>query len=326
MSRGRPQGDYGQPQPDHWPGGHGSGDDDRWDVDELYGSEGSDSGAPPVRDPGEDRSGERNTGRLGPSRRGKDRKSADRNQGRGASGPGSGAEAPDEDYDWIKYLGEGRAGGPGGQAGSGSTVARPATAGRPAAKPSAGGGSGPDKPGSGRAGSGRAGSAQPRTGPGGSAPVADQGLPRRERPRQAESLPKPRGGVGGARRRRSAGQEDYVEPLYAAGEDGDPRTVWPVSPSASAFPALGPVSVDEPWLDSAEYARPLYPPDNAGTAPGRRRRGAPQDADQDPGVLPDRPDRVGRPEREAGRVRRVAHGGVAASSPAEHRRHAAARL
>ena len=47
MSRGRPQGDYGQPTPDSWSDSYGSGDDDRWDVDELYGSEGQDDWAPP---------------------------------------------------------------------------------------------------------------------------------------------------------------------------------------------------------------------------------------------------------------------------------------
>src|SRR5260370_29098743 len=44
---------------------------------------------------------------LGVARGGKDRRSGDRGSGR-RSGPGP-DEQGDEDYDWIKYLGEGRA-------------------------------------------------------------------------------------------------------------------------------------------------------------------------------------------------------------------------
>src|SRR5580658_3257936 len=39
MSRGRPEGDYGQRTPDSWSGNPGPSDNDRWDVDELYGAE-----------------------------------------------------------------------------------------------------------------------------------------------------------------------------------------------------------------------------------------------------------------------------------------------
>src|ERR1700722_8283894 len=91
-----------------------------------------------------------NTGRFGAVRRGKDRRSSDRSQGRGP-GPAQPAEAADEDYDWIKYRGEGR-GGPGPQ-----TPAKPA--GRPGARLGTGAtapaGPGPDLPD--RAGSRRAG-------------------------------------------------------------------------------------------------------------------------------------------------------------------------
>jgi hypothetical protein len=163
----------------------------------------------------------------------------------------------DEDYDWIKYLGEGRSGSPGGQASGGrgsEPVVRPAgrlRRNRPVNTP------------------------EPRTGGNRAEPVGRQapardvgGWPASGRGDRRGDVVPPVTPV-----RRSAG--DYSRPLYdGLGRDqAIPTTMPPPAQRVTRQPPPPAPGVDR-RLDTSEYARPLYPPDETGpvSRPGRQRK------------------------------------------------------
>ena len=201
-------------------------------------------------------------------KRDKDRQ-PDRDQGGPGGGGGGGLGGGDEDYDWIMYLGEGRA---------------------PSGAPSSAAQSPPDLPRRGRSGTsskpdggsrraekaaGREGRSVPfndlAAGAGAdfaAGPGADYAAgPPASRPGSGGSAAGPgRFGSGTGRQsgRRAAPQQylpdgnDYAAPLYS----DQPRTV----PAREDRP--------EPWLDSDVYAKPLYPGPDTGQSRAIRDAGA----------------------------------------------------
>src|SRR5260221_1728846 len=204
----------------------------------------------------------------------------------------AGALGGDEDYDWIKYLGEGRS--PSSSATSAplppaspaqpppaspaQTVARPAA--RPEPLPQRVRGGGPDRGGRRRRGPSPAGSEEQHTGYGarqsrqgdarpGSGPVTGRAV--KVRPgRTTDLLFNPQA-------------EDYSQPLYPATDDGRRRAIppdqdwqrdWepgdrPAPPRGELLPPRREL-LPPRRLDTAEYAQPLYPGVGAAPATGRR--------------------------------------------------------
>ncbi len=276
MSTGRPRGGYGPPVSESWSDGYGQAGQagDRWD-DESSGrgrdvatrapGPGGPHGPGPAgwgdtgeqrrpagrtaRDRADQQSEQRSSrteaaGRRGVMRRSKDRRSGDRG-GRGPE-PGGAEPVADEDYDWIKYLGEGRSPSPGSPAsppGSASAGAWASSASQRPSRPL--GGPRPDLAESGP---------EPGTGRGGPA---------------APARPGPEAGLAGRGSPMPDAASDYRRPLYEDVESG--RPVLPTGSPRAVVPASS-----EPWLDSQEYKRPLYPPDDTepeNVAPGRPRPG-----------------------------------------------------
>ncbi|HXS61339.1 MAG TPA: hypothetical protein VN767_00595 [Streptosporangiaceae bacterium] len=228
-------------------------------------------------------------GRAGAAKKPKDRdrRASERGQDR-RPGPVQNSGAADEDYDWIKYLGEGRGGGPaggglsGGDSFGGGLPNRPM--GKPRrdlddrSKPRSGAGDGPDK-------------AIERTGyagvPGLSGRLAQPS-------RDSAGGPGRRGRVPGLpdSAARAKPVDDYVQPLYSdlpsplsAAPPPPPPPPAPPPPLPPPPPPLPPpppappasragLAPADPLLDSREYARPLYPPDEP-LPPRRTPGGAP---------------------------------------------------
>ncbi len=217
----------------------------------------------------------------------------------------AGALGGDEDYDWIKYLGEGRS--PSSSATSAQppsaspaqppprspaqTVARPAA--RPEPLPQRVRGGGPDRGGRSRRGPEPAGSEEQHTGYSarqsrqgearpGSGPVTGRAV--KVRPgRTTDLLFNPQA-------------EDYSQPLYPATDDGQRRAIPPEQdwqrdwePGDRPAPRRGEL-LPPRRLDTAEYAQPLYPGVGAAPATGARPpRSWPDDdplADTDAGGQP----------------------------------------
>src|SRR6266851_5744788 len=236
---------------------------------------------------GRQTAGIREVGRM--PKDGKNRRSG-RDEGRGNDL--AGALGGDEDYDWIKYLGEGRS--PSSSATSAQppptspaqppptspaqTVARPAA--RPEPLPQRVRGGGPDRGGRRRRGPPPAGSEEQHTGYGarqsrqgdarpGSGPVTGRAV--KVRPgRTTDLLFNPQA-------------EDYSQPLYPATDDGQRRAIPPDQdwqrdwepgdrPAPRRGEQLQPRRELLPprRLDTAEYAQPLYPGAGAAPATGAR--------------------------------------------------------
>ena len=252
MSRGRPEGDYGPRGSDPGPYRYGQagGADDRWDEGDSWRPAGDPHGYGPQERGG----GHRDRRDPRAAKRGRDRRSGDRGQGQ-AREPGPGGPGADEDYDWIKYLGEGRSPSPAASPSSttppSQRLSRPLGRPRndlPQSRPEPVGGDWPEPP--------------PR-------PLPVRELPSRELPSRPAPAPRalarpdpvPRPGQS------KMPPGDYQRPLY------DDLTPDQSIPSSRSMRAISPPPA-EPWLDSREYKRPLYPPEDADpetTAPGRRR-------------------------------------------------------
>ncbi len=202
-------------------------------------------------------------------KRGKDRRS-DRDQGFGPDSSG-GLNSGDEDYDWIRYLGDGRSSSESSAAPSGAPAAPTANLPRrdlqsTGLQSSSGGSSWGSGGGSRENGSGGGGGLSRRAE---SPAAAMTGLATRPAS-YADSPSRPAGGfpAGSAGREttrvadQSSGRkidfDDYAAPLY--------------SDQGSAQPA-GRTS-DQRWLDSDVYSRPLYDT-GTGTAVGDRRQTGP---------------------------------------------------
>src|SRR5258708_6917643 len=199
----------------------------------------------------------------------------------------AGALGGDEDYDWIKYLGEGRSPSSSATPAQPPPASPPQTVARPAARPEPlpqrVRGGGPDRGGRRRRGPGPAGSEEQHTGYGarqsrqgdarpGSGPVTGRAV--KVRPgRTTHLLFNPQA-------------EDYSQPLYPATDDGQRRAIppdqyWQPDREPGDRPApprgeqLQPRRELPPprRLDTAEYAQPPYP--GVGAAPAPRARPPP---------------------------------------------------
>lgn len=200
----------------------------------------------------------------------------------------------DEDYDWIKYLGEGRSGPPRGQASSGQASSGQAS--RQANRPEP------------RKGGGRAERA------GRQAPTRDTGgWPASGRGDRGSDVVPPVTPVPGPVR-------DYSRPLYdGLGHDqAIPATMPPPSQRMTRQPALPAPGADR-RLDTSEYARPLYPPDDTGpvSRPGRQRRRGTGERMTPPAVRPSpaRPDEQRDPRHQGFEDSWVTASGAGAVAP-----------
>ncbi len=275
------------------------------------------------RDAGDDRhqrAGDRHNGdRHSDGRHGGDR---GRSRGRGQAGREP-EQVPDADYEWFRYLGEGRPGRPDSNPGDQGFAGDASQAGRSGYDSQGYGGSGI---GGSAFGGGQSGGDWPaRPGAGAPAGYLDRGGFPGERPERAA----PPDGTGWAGR--SRGPAGYPYPSGSAGEFPGRSSGWPGDfPGSLAgqsgepgeypdgLPGRDPDSYARPpypaaddsgplggyrrgVMDSAEYASPLYPPPGAAVpdpGPGRdARRG-----DGDGGR------RGGRGGRGAGRTERSGDG------------------
>jgi len=221
----------------------------------------------------------------------------------------AGALGGDEDYDWIKYLGEGRSPSSSATpaqpppaspaqpppASPAQTVVRPAA--RPEPLPQRVRGGGPDREAGRRRGPEPAGSEEQHTGYGA------------RQSRQGDARPGSRPVTGRAVKVRpgrttdllfNPQAEDYSQPLYPATDDGQRRAIPPEQdwqrdwePEARPAPRRGEL-LPPRRLDTAEYAQPLYPGVGAAPATGARpQRSWPDDdplADTGPRRPRSRPD------------------------------------